>query len=322
MLVSVVIAAYNAARWLPDTLRSVSDQDLADVEVIVVDDGSTDATPEVVGRFPHVRYLRQANAGQAAARNLGIRHARGRYIALVDADDLWHPSKLRLQVDLLQAGALNWVYCDGDACDATAERLLFRFSAAFRLYDGDVLEPLFLWRFFIPSPTPVVARTVFEHVGYFDESAALRNREDWEMWIRVAAHYPVGVVRRPLVRYRVHDTSSTGREDPHCALRSRLTAIERVVAFAPERLRRLERRAVALQQMAAGQELLARGDLHGGRAVLRTAIRTWPRNLAASASLAASFAGSAGVERLVRLKKWVRRRRSFPDGGPVGGWQI
>src|SRR5919201_1733113 len=100
--VSVVIAVYNGARWIAETLDSVLAQSFPRFEVIVVDDGSTDATPAVAASYgDRVRYLRQDNGGQPSARNAGIRAARGSYIAFVDADDLWVPTKLQMQVDFL-----------------------------------------------------------------------------------------------------------------------------------------------------------------------------------------------------------------------------
>src|SRR5262245_39908172 len=97
--VSVVIPSYNSAAYLPAAIDSVLAQTARDLEVIVVDDGSTDDTPDVVARYgPPVRGIRQANAGVAAARNRGIAEARGRYIAFLDADDTWEPVKLERQL--------------------------------------------------------------------------------------------------------------------------------------------------------------------------------------------------------------------------------
>ena len=99
--VTVVIPSYNSAPWLPETLASVLAQNRVELEAIVVDDGSKDNTREVVAKFPDVRYLYQNNAGVAAARNTGIRAAQGKYIALLDSDDIWEPHKLRRQVEIL-----------------------------------------------------------------------------------------------------------------------------------------------------------------------------------------------------------------------------
>src|SRR5262245_54923530 len=99
--VSVVIPSYNSARWLPETLSSALAQWGIDIEIIVVDDGSTDDTEALVSQFAGVRYLRPVKAGVAAARNTGIRAALGRYIALLDSDDIWEPDKLQRQARIL-----------------------------------------------------------------------------------------------------------------------------------------------------------------------------------------------------------------------------
>jgi glycosyltransferase involved in cell wall biosynthesis len=97
-LVSVIVAAYNAEATLAETLRSALAQSYRPVEIILVDDGSTDRTAEIASSFAEVILIRQANAGVAAARNAGIRASRGEWLAPLDADDLWHPAKLERQV--------------------------------------------------------------------------------------------------------------------------------------------------------------------------------------------------------------------------------
>ena len=116
-LVSVIVPAYNAAATIGETLRSALAQTYPQLEVLVVDDGSTDATADIVRSFvardPRVRLLQQANAGVAAARNLAIAQSRGAYVAPLDADDLWHPQKIALQLEALRRGGprVGVVYC-------------------------------------------------------------------------------------------------------------------------------------------------------------------------------------------------------------------
>lgn len=100
--VSVIIPAFNAARFLGDAIHSVACQAYPHLEIVVIDDGSTDETSEVVRAFPQVRYVRQSNRGIASARNTGVREARGELIAFLDADDLWTSNKLPLQLDALR----------------------------------------------------------------------------------------------------------------------------------------------------------------------------------------------------------------------------
>ncbi|NJP07619.1 MAG: glycosyltransferase family 2 protein [Chloroflexaceae bacterium] len=191
-VVTVVIPAYNAASWIAATLERVLAQDIANIEVIVIDDGSTDATASVVARFAQVRCLSQPNQGQAAARNRGIEAAQGDYIAFCDADDLWQPHKLRVQLDLLRQRNLAWGYCDYHAFEHQSGATLWRHSDRFPLYDGDILRHVFL---LTCTPLPsmlIVRRDVFATVGLFQEAPIYRQREDWDMNLRIAARYPIG----------------------------------------------------------------------------------------------------------------------------------
>src|SRR5687767_9423339 len=129
-VVSVVITAFNAADTISETLESVLGQSYQALEVIVVDDGSTDATAAIVQtQFPSVRLVRQSNSGQPAARNAGVLASRGEIIAFVDSDDLWHVDKLRHQTELLlQHPEAYWCYCDCVHFEETPDRPLYRTS--------------------------------------------------------------------------------------------------------------------------------------------------------------------------------------------------
>lgn len=271
--VSVVIPAYNAARWIEETLQSVFAQDYPDYEVIVVDDGSTDNTAEVVARFPQVRCIRKPNGGQASARNVGIRAAQGHYIAFLDADDIWLPDKLRVQMERLQKTGLAWVYSDVFAFDGQTGKPLFASSKWYRLYEGDIAAHLLLLCF-ISSPL-IVERSVFDEVGFFNESRLLRNREDWEMWLRIAARYPVGLIRRPLAGYRVHPTSSTGSEDLGRIFASELAVIEMTCAREPH-LAPLRPQALANRCISLANRLVGLGRISTACSFYRRALRLWP----------------------------------------------
>ncbi len=270
--ISVVIPAYNAARWIGETLESVLAQTYQDFEVIVVDDGSTDETAAVVGEFGgRVRCIQQPNRGQASARNAGIRAARGEYIAFLDADDLWLKEKLHIQVGLLKSSGLAWVYSDAIAFDNQTGRVLFRFGQVDRQYAGDILELLFFTDF-IPSPTPVIRKSVFEQVGCFDEHKTVQNREDWAMWLRIAACYPVGLTPEPLAEYRVHPTSMTGAEDPLIRLNGHLAVIEIAVAREPLRLGRYRSQVISKHHLIVGKSYAGMGQTKAARAMFSTAI--------------------------------------------------
>lgn len=195
---SVVVPAYNAERTLADTLRSIAAQTFTDYEVIVVDDGSADATATVAERLvPRGSVHQQANRGLPGARNAGIRRARGRWIALLDADDLWLPGYLaRMHALLTAAGdAAGFAYCDAWIYDDRRRRVARR--SAFEWYRPAVVptEPDAFYRALLHDNfvwvSACVPRAVVEEVGGFDER--LRASEDWNLWLRIAATGRVGV---------------------------------------------------------------------------------------------------------------------------------
>jgi glycosyltransferase involved in cell wall biosynthesis len=204
--VSIVIPAYNAMTYLPDTLASVFKQTFNDFEVLLVDDGSTDSLQTWVAqtvRDPRFKSISQPNQGLSAARNTGITHSQSEYIAFLDADDLWHPTKLAQQVQWLNAhpqiGLIYTLTASIDSVGNPTGRVLGAEIA------GNVLSEM-LQRNIIDCPSSVlVRRQCFDLVGLFDRT--LRSVEDWDMWIRIAAVYPLAVINIPLVYYRQHPSN-------------------------------------------------------------------------------------------------------------------
>jgi glycosyltransferase involved in cell wall biosynthesis len=209
--VSVVIATYNYGRYLAEALESVLGQTVDDLEAIVVDDGSTDDTGAVVAPYlndPCVRYHRTDHVGQPAAKNIGIRLARARLVAFLDADDLWLPAKLEKQLALLKANpTLGVVYCRRSLVDESGRPLEYEQPSLFR---GRVLEAMFRNNFVCFS-SAVVHRRVFKHLGLFDESLPLAI--DYEFWLRAASWYAFDYVDEPLVRYRTGHASLSRRTE-------------------------------------------------------------------------------------------------------------
>ena len=200
-LVSVVIPAFNAERWIADTLRSVVAQTYPDIEVVVVDDGSTDGTEKVVRSFGRaVRYVRQENAGVSRARNRGFEEARGELIAFLDADDEWLPEKIGTQVQRILARPEVVVsFTDCIYVDQSTNAEVFRMRC--RL-EPDLVAGLLLHSCIVGNASTVmVRRTAFERVGGFDP--AFSQCADWDMWIRLAGLGSVDIVSEPLARYRI-----------------------------------------------------------------------------------------------------------------------
>jgi GT2 family glycosyltransferase len=207
-LVSVVIPAYNASVFLPETLRSVLAQDYPNFEVWVVDDGSTDNTGAIVTAFAlkddRVQLLQQANGGVAAARNFGIRRARGEYVALLDADDLWEVGALRTWVRTFEQVTSRVAVVYGWSLDVDESNLPTGGFHAARIR-GKVLGTLLVHNFLGNASSTMVRRSSLLEVGGYDSS--LRDRrsqgcEDWDLYFKLAERWEYEVVPEFLVRYR------------------------------------------------------------------------------------------------------------------------
>ncbi len=198
-LVSTVIPTYNRRELLPRAVDSALAQTYASQEIIIIDDGSTDGTPEMLQQKygDRVRCITQANGGVSRARNNGMQHARGEFIALLDSDDVWAPEKLQKQVAFLQQRPeFGMVLCDVQRVDGNFRPtdVLHRREAIPR--DGNVLHDVLMMPTLVPASI-LIRRAVLEQVGNFDES--LRTAEDIEFHLRVASCFPIGTIDEALV---------------------------------------------------------------------------------------------------------------------------
>jgi glycosyltransferase involved in cell wall biosynthesis len=198
--VSVVIPAYNAERFLAAAIESVLAQTFADLEVIVVDDGSTDGTASVVESYgQRVTYIRQANSGVAAARNRGIAASTGAYVGFLDADDTWLPHKLDRQLSALREHPTHHAcYSSFLVVDLRLEPLRVQPSPR----SGPLLEDLLLIGNVVGCPTVICERALFERAGGFDPE--LSQCADWDMWIRLGLLTDMLYLDEPLASYRQH----------------------------------------------------------------------------------------------------------------------
>jgi glycosyltransferase involved in cell wall biosynthesis len=216
-LVSVVIPCYNAERYIAATIRSVLAQDVEGMEVIVVDDGSRDGSVDLVrATFPQVRVVTQANAGVAAARNHGLRLARGAWVAFVDADDIWLPGKLQAQFkEMAEVPGCRMSYTAWQVwhCQEPEPDPAYLADVAERADDSrwrgasGWIYPQLLLDCVVWTSTVLGERSLFEEVGGFDEN--LRVGEDYDLWLRISRVTPIHRVARPYALYRMHPTSIT-----------------------------------------------------------------------------------------------------------------
>jgi teichuronic acid biosynthesis glycosyltransferase TuaG len=203
--VSIIVPAYNDEPFLAETLASVQWQTYRKFEVIVVDDGSTDRSSEIARGFVEkdARFilLRQKNAGTAAACNTALKQARGEWIALLGADDVWLPEKLAAQLDLLkQEPRANLLFTDYFLWDGQND-FSRRYSDPDKFPDGDVGRHLIFFDLFGAS-TVIIKREALDVVGPFDVEPLLA--EDWDMWLRIAERGLCAKgVRQPMARYRL-----------------------------------------------------------------------------------------------------------------------
>ncbi len=198
-LVSIIIPVFNGERFLPEAVQSVLDQRYSPVEIIIVDDGSTDGTASVARSFPEtVRYLHQTNQGPAAARNRGIEYAQGSLLAFADADDLWPADKLALQLPfLIKDPAIEIVM-------GRIQQVLLSRTVAGQTQTEEFGEPAFS----VNLGSAVIRKSVFERVGLFDETMRYSEDVDWFMRVREAGAAIVTIDPVTLF-YRQHQENMT-----------------------------------------------------------------------------------------------------------------
>jgi glycosyltransferase involved in cell wall biosynthesis len=243
-LVSVIIPTYNRAHVVPEAIESVLLQTYPHIEVIVVDDGSTDNTPECLQQFAsRVRVITQANAGPAAARNRGIEVAKGELIAFLDSDDLWLPTKLERQVTLLEQAGMSVPCCvcnirmqwsELEACSFDIAALDPHLEEGIWANAGEVLST----RFLLFTQGVVIRREVLGRIGGFDESLWLL--EDHELALRLSLESPWGFIRDPLVIWRESKTGSLYQS----AARDEIRQVEPLVEILDRHLSRLQKSSV------------------------------------------------------------------------------
>jgi glycosyltransferase involved in cell wall biosynthesis len=305
--VSVIVTSYNYGRYVGGALASARAQTLKDIEVIVLDDGSTDESLAVIGQFlgdPRFRLVRQHHCGQPRTKNRGLELARAPFIAFLDADDLWAPDKLERQLAKFRAEpALGVVFTRRTLIDADGSPLPCPDP---RPPVGRVVNPLFRQNFVCFS-SAMLRATVPAHVGRFDERIGLAI--DYDFWLRAARFYPFGVVDEPLVAYRVGHVNLSRRQLDrlHVALRI---------------MRRFERHLDARAQLDPGVVARAEAETFTHLAVVcrgysRGAALKWlVRAVRADPTYGPAWRGMLAAAVPDGMRRVVRRLR-----GKSGAWE-
>ena len=249
-LVSVVIPCYNSARYLSETIESVLAQTYPKVEIIVVDDGSSDATPEIAKSYP-VRYIYQENRGISAARNTGALQSRGEYIQFLDHDDRLLPTALELGVALLEehpecsmaVGEHRYIQADGTAIGYSRKH-----KSAPHYYQE------LLRHNFIETPCSVLhRRSALEHTGLFDEN--VQGAEDYELYLRTARQIPLITHGAPVAEYRLHDANTSGNAEQMFLVSLQVLAMEQPHLHNDRKKVRIHRQGVRFVQREFGRRL-------------------------------------------------------------------
>jgi glycosyltransferase involved in cell wall biosynthesis len=226
--VDVIIPSFNAARYLPAAIESVIAQTFDDWRILIVDDGSTDSTAEIIVAFldrlgPRIRYIKQNNSGVSAARNTAIRASTAEFIALLDADDVWLPCRLSESLNVLarrpQAGLSYGLIGSMDSEGRSSGTWAGNRTHA----EGHIAPYIYMRTVELPSPTITVRRKCIDEVGVFDES--LRITEDRDLWLRIAQRYEVAFVPHIIALYRSSPGSLT--TDPKRMLEAQLKFIRK-----------------------------------------------------------------------------------------------
>lgn len=227
--VSIITAAYNHVSFVRDSVESAQNQTYRDFEHIVVDDGSTDGTAEVLQSFGNrINYIRQENRGTHSTINAAIRASAGEYIAILDSDDAWLPQKLERQMPVFdQCPGAGMVYSQAYLIDAHGA-LADNGQPAGTDVGASPYEAL-LKEICIPVLTAVIRRKCFDEIGFFDEH--LKALSDWEFWLRLSLKWPIVFIPEPLAMYRVHEhnTFSSLSRSGHVT-RERLSILKNAAA--------------------------------------------------------------------------------------------
>jgi len=314
MKVSVIIPSYNCAPYLPDAISSVLQQSYKNLEIIIVDDGSTDNTEKTVETFlGRIEYIKQVNQGVSAARNTGMKMATGDLVAFLDADDTWFPEKIAVQLEIFNRHPdIAGIFSDFALCDkngkvthegfVTREYHIFNYykytwerifpnhekvtlttngnSTPFSVFYGDVFQSLYVGNF-IKTSSFIIKREVPGTVGYFTPER--RTQEDYEYWLKIASRYSFAYIDSPLLCTRRRPNQLTSKSEIFDIVNQSLEVIETIGI---NNIGRLGKDIVARRLTDKYQKLalihISRGNPKDARECVRKCIK-WrpfhPRNI-------------------------------------------
>ncbi len=280
-LVSVVIPTYNRLPMLREAVQSVRAQTHPQWELVVVDDGSTDATREFVASLgdPRIWLLSPAHTGNVASvRNAGARAASGDYLAFLDSDDLWLPEKLETQIERMERVAVPWSYTRYEHVDESGVQVSTR-SGTWQEFSGRIVREVITTEAAVAISTLVVQKKFFVEVGGFDEDPAINFREDYELVLRLALRGDTLAIPESLTGVREHAGRVTRGLAGAAPFLATARVYDKVIATLTNRdLKRVARERRAYHRAEAGAQYLRGGSIRAGAVLLLRAFIDRPFN--------------------------------------------
>ena len=300
--VSVIIPTYNRAHLIGRAIKSVINQTYQDFEIIVVDDGSTDNTEEIVKSFndPRIRYIRhEKNKGEAAARNTGIEAAKGKYIAFQDSDDEWLPEKLYKHMMIFKKAKkkIGVVY-SGFWKIRNGKKLYIPSPYVFQK-EGNIHKELLKGNF-IGMPASVVRKECFTKIGNFD--IKIPYLEDWELWIRISKYYEFKYIPEPLV---ISYYTSGGVNEKSIIVG--VNVLNFIINKYHEDFNK-HKKILSKHYFSIGLNLCLNNDLRKGRNYIVKAVRMDPFNIKFLTALLISFFGQSVYGMAVKIYRKIKER--------------
>jgi glycosyltransferase involved in cell wall biosynthesis len=289
--VSVIIPTYNCAKFIKRAIDSALSQTYQNIEIIVVDDGSTDNTGRIIeGYGSRIKYFYQDNSGLAKTRNRGLREASGKYLAFLDADDYWLPQKLELQLrEFNDCPEIGLVHCAVQKIDEHGNIQQFYYKNNYST--GNIFYPLLLRKTHIASSAVVFKQDCVKQLGYLDESMKQYGGEDREFMLRICKKYSIRYIDNPLVMYTLRNDSLTCSRKTCNMIHGRHLTVEKATAsIHPSWLKKiLKNRALSAIYLEFGYESLAYNKPIQALCELVKSILYWPFYMGPYKSLSKVF---------------------------------
>ena len=299
--VSVIIPTYNRAHLLPRAVKSVLNQTYQGFEIIVVDDGSSDNTEEVVKEVQRqdkrIRYIKlQKNKGGAAARNVGIQASKGEYIAFQDSDDEWFPEKLEKQMKVFATAPAKVGVVYTGFWRIENNKKIYIPSSLVTQKEGNIHKELLKGNF-VTTQSIAIRKECFKKVGMFDEN--LPRLQDWELVIRLSKYYDFKCIDEPLLTSSFTPDSISANQD------ALIKACELILEKHYEQFKRYKG-LLARQEYSLGSLLCQRGKFNQGRNYLLRVVSSYPLNIKYLVAAFVSLFGERAYVKVVRLKRKIQ----------------